>query len=97
MALSVKICVVTYTLDEQQTMAQSLIPLLRQRVPGFMLHKTGLHSGLAVIVMGCASAVSLHEAGLQSYMFLANEIKNPMNRNLLIDGVVQPLTHVTNI
>eukprot|EP00727_Mastigamoeba_balamuthi_P004346 m51a1_g1391 hypothetical protein (304) ;mRNA; f:478488-479524 len=96
MALSVKICVVTYTPDEEQVIAQSLIPLLRQRVPGFVLHKTGLQSGLAVIVMGCASAASLQEAGLQSYLFLANNTKNPMNRNLFVDGVVQPLTHVTN-
>eukprot|EP00727_Mastigamoeba_balamuthi_P004379 m51a1_g1394 hypothetical protein (304) ;mRNA; f:481368-482425 len=98
MALSVRICVVTYTPEEQQAIALSLVPLLRQRVPGFVLLKTGLQSGLAVIVMGCSSAGSLEDARHRTFLFISNaDVRNPLNRNLFADGVVRSLAHATYV
>eukprot|EP00727_Mastigamoeba_balamuthi_P014147 m51a1_g9355 hypothetical protein (240) ;mRNA; r:134287-135506 len=96
MALSVRLCSVTYSSEEQQIIASSLVHVLRAKVPGFVLHKTGLIANIGVIVIGCSTASGLVEAWESDYLYITNAIRNPLNRNLL-EGVIQPLAHVTNL
>eukprot|EP00727_Mastigamoeba_balamuthi_P014175 m51a1_g9380 hypothetical protein (180) ;mRNA; f:215096-215686 len=96
MALSVRLYSVMYTPEEQQIIASSLVHVLHAKVPGFVLHKTGLIANIEVVVIGCNTASSLVEAWENEYLYITNTIRNPMNRNLL-EGVIQPIAHVTNL
>eukprot|EP00727_Mastigamoeba_balamuthi_P004335 m51a1_g1390 hypothetical protein (357) ;mRNA; f:470176-474134 len=87
MVIAVRINAVTITQEEQQLIASGLVPVLRSNVPGFLLQKTSMTSAIVVIVGGFSSPDGLLLATRFGWQFISNQIRNPLNRNLIADGL----------
>eukprot|EP00727_Mastigamoeba_balamuthi_P004423 m51a1_g1398 hypothetical protein (307) ;mRNA; f:487569-488788 len=98
MAIGVRINIVRFTQEEQQQIACAIVPLLRANVPGYLVHKTSMTpASLVIIVVGTSTPDALLLVNSYGVQFTSNQIRNPFNRNLIADGLVQPLLTITNM
>eukprot|EP00727_Mastigamoeba_balamuthi_P004269 m51a1_g1384 hypothetical protein (289) ;mRNA; f:454859-455819 len=95
--ISVYITAVSITQEEQQQVSCGLVPVLRSNVPGFLMQKASMHPSVVVIVGAFCWPGALPLAGHFGKLFIQNDIRNPLNRNLVAEGLVQPLLAITNI
>eukprot|EP00727_Mastigamoeba_balamuthi_P010631 m51a1_g6190 hypothetical protein (99) ;mRNA; r:65058-65354 len=97
MVIAVCLTAVRVDEEEQRQVTQGLVPLLRSNVPGFLMQKVSLHESVVVFIVGFCSLGGLILASRFGAQFFRNEIRNPLNRNLIADGLVQPLICFTNV
>eukprot|EP00727_Mastigamoeba_balamuthi_P004412 m51a1_g1397 hypothetical protein (282) ;mRNA; f:486146-487239 len=99
MAVAVRINAVRFTPEEGQQFAAGIVPVLRDNVPGYLVHKSSLVGGspVVVVVVGATSLGSLVLANGLWVRFVQNQIRNPLDRDLIADGLLQPLLAVTNM
>eukprot|EP00727_Mastigamoeba_balamuthi_P004401 m51a1_g1396 hypothetical protein (333) ;mRNA; f:484677-485795 len=98
MAIGVRINIIRCSPDEQQQISSAIVPTIRSHVPGYLVHKTSRASAsLIIIVYGASTLEGLMTANTVGVQFLQNEIRNPFNRDLVRDGIVQPIVVVSNM
>eukprot|EP00727_Mastigamoeba_balamuthi_P004202 m51a1_g1378 hypothetical protein (309) ;mRNA; f:445535-446589 len=85
------------TEEENQLMISGAVPLLRANVPGYLVHKTSVHASVVITVLGALSPDDLLKAQCIAERFIQNGIRNPLNRNLIGDGLLQRLLISTNM
>eukprot|EP00727_Mastigamoeba_balamuthi_P004247 m51a1_g1382 hypothetical protein (304) ;mRNA; f:452085-453129 len=79
------------TEEEMELIASGVVPVLRANVPGYLVHKSSVHTSIVIIVLGFQSPQDFITAHGFAQRYLCNETRNPLNRNLVGDGLVQPL------
>eukprot|EP00727_Mastigamoeba_balamuthi_P004225 m51a1_g1380 hypothetical protein (465) ;mRNA; f:448261-450251 len=84
------------TEEENELMASGVVPVLRANVPGYLVHKSSVHPSIVIIVLGFQSPQDFIIADGFAQRYMCNDIRNPLNRNLVGDGVVHPLLISTN-
>eukprot|EP00727_Mastigamoeba_balamuthi_P010633 m51a1_g6192 putative acetylxylan esterase (967) ;mRNA; r:73629-85071 len=97
MAVGVCISAVSISEEQQQRVVWALMPVLRSNVPGFLLQKSSAHAAIGVIVAGFRTSGGLLLATHFGRQFFHNAIRNPLNRDLVSDGLMRPLLTVTNV
>eukprot|EP00727_Mastigamoeba_balamuthi_P010632 m51a1_g6191 hypothetical protein (382) ;mRNA; r:66750-70929 len=96
MAIAVCLSAVKVSEEEQRQVTWGLMALLRSNVPGFLMQKASMHESFIVFIVGFCSAGSMALASRFGVPFFCNEIRNPLNRNLIADGLLQPLVCTSN-
>eukprot|EP00727_Mastigamoeba_balamuthi_P010628 m51a1_g6188 hypothetical protein (317) ;mRNA; r:60321-61412 len=97
MVIAVCLMAVRVSEEEQRQVTQGLVPLMRASVPGFLVQKASMRESVVVFIAGFCSLGSLVLAVHVGRQFFRNEIRNPLNRSLLADGLLQPLICFTNV
>eukprot|EP00727_Mastigamoeba_balamuthi_P005257 m51a1_g1473 hypothetical protein (328) ;mRNA; r:254283-255442 len=97
MVIAVSLSVVSISEEEQRQVTWGLVPLLRSNVPGFLMQKSSTHESFMVYVVGFCSLGSLLLASQFGRMFIRNEIRNPLNRNLIAEGLLHTVLRATNV
>eukprot|EP00727_Mastigamoeba_balamuthi_P004236 m51a1_g1381 hypothetical protein (327) ;mRNA; f:450709-451756 len=85
------------TEEENQLMASGIVPVLRANVPGYLVHKSSVHPTVVIVVLGFQHAGDFAIADGLAWRYSCNEIRNPLSRNLINDGLVRPLLLSTNM
>eukprot|EP00727_Mastigamoeba_balamuthi_P011394 m51a1_g6878 hypothetical protein (315) ;mRNA; r:206923-208045 len=97
MVIAVCLSATSISEEEQRQVTWGLVPLLRSNVPGFLMQKASMRESIVVYIVGFCSLGGLVLATHFGLLFFRNEIRNPLNRNLIADGLVQPLLLITNV
>eukprot|EP00727_Mastigamoeba_balamuthi_P010635 m51a1_g6194 hypothetical protein (323) ;mRNA; r:88551-89597 len=85
------------TAEEHELMATGIVPLLRASVPGYLVHKSSVHASVVIVVLGFQSPGDFAQAHGIAQRYVRNEMRNPLNRNLIADGLGQKLLISTNM
>eukprot|EP00727_Mastigamoeba_balamuthi_P004213 m51a1_g1379 hypothetical protein (315) ;mRNA; f:446930-447940 len=84
------------TEEECQLVATGVVPVLRANVPGYLVHKTSIHASVVIVVLVLASHSDVALVDYYAQRYLSNQTRNPLNRNLIVDGLVEQLLLRTN-
>eukprot|EP00727_Mastigamoeba_balamuthi_P004258 m51a1_g1383 hypothetical protein (313) ;mRNA; f:453459-454493 len=95
--IGVSINVLVAAPEEQQMFTCALASMLRSHVPGFLMQKASMGCTVVTLVGAFFSQDAYSAAMLCGWQFVRNEIRNPLNRNLLSEGIVQPILSITNM
>eukprot|EP00727_Mastigamoeba_balamuthi_P004597 m51a1_g14135 putative t-dirnahydrouridine synthase (734) ;mRNA; r:231163-235329 len=85
------------TEEENQLMAAGIVPHLQANVPGYLVHKTSVRSSVVIVVLGFQSPRDFALAHGFAQRYVRNELRNPLNRNLIGDGLGQKLLISSNM
>eukprot|EP00727_Mastigamoeba_balamuthi_P011591 m51a1_g7054 hypothetical protein (318) ;mRNA; r:160847-161886 len=97
--MAVGVCVMAvrgFTAEDHQAIAAWLVPVLRSRVPGYLVQKTSVQPTVIIMIVGARTADDLELVNALSQRFTKNAIPNPLGRDLVAEGRVQQLLVVSN-
>eukprot|EP00727_Mastigamoeba_balamuthi_P006227 m51a1_g2223 hypothetical protein (343) ;mRNA; f:229005-230242 len=96
MRVVVRINAVKFCPEVGLLLMRGVVPVIRDRVPGFLLQKGSAYPGLLIVVW-CYKTIEDAQKGMAlQKQYATNKIKNPLDRNLVVDGLVVSLAEVTS-